>query len=124
MVEIYTIIGVFIGAIFISISLLKLKRQSISQETFTLWMIIGILLIIISSVPDGIFYIQSLLGTEFVLSAVFGIPIVILTLLVFFLHLKVDNLNGNIIKLVAQLGIKEFFESFEPEKKEDDSKNN
>ena len=122
MVEIYTVIGFLVGIFFISFSLFKLKKQTISQDVFALWTIIGIIIIITSSIPNGIFIIQELIGTEFVLSAVFGIPLVILTILIFFLHVKVDCLNRNIVKLVAQLGVKEFFESSEKKEKGSDSK--
>ncbi len=122
MVEVYTVIGFLVGIFFISFSLIKLKKQTTSQDVFALWTIIGIIIIITSSVPNGIFIIQELVGTEFVLSAVFGVPLVILTILVFFLHVKVDSLNTNIVKLVAQLGVKEFFESSEKKEKGNDSK--
>jgi len=110
MVEVYSVIGFMVGVLFISISLLRLKKQNITQGVFTLWIIIGTTLIIIASFPLAIFTIQRLIGTQFVLSAVFGIPIVILTILVFHLHLKVDALNKDIVKLISKLAVKEYFQ--------------
>ena len=111
MVEIYSVIGIIVGLFLISISLIKLKNQTISQGTFTLWILVGIVLIIVSSVPVLIFEIQNILGTEFTLSAVLGIAISFLIIVVFYLHQKVDSLNQQITKLIAELGAKKFQES-------------
>lgn len=110
MVEVYSIIGFVVGILFILVPLFRLKKQNITQGVFVLWIIIGTALIIVASVPLTIFTIQKLVGTQFVLSAVFGIPITILTILVFYLHLKVDSLNKDLVKLISKLAVKEYFE--------------
>ena len=111
MVEVFSITGFLLGVFFISISLIRLKKQSISQSTFVIWTIVGIIIAIISLVPSAIFAIQTFLGTDFILSAVFGIAFIFLAGLVFYLHQKVDMTNQRITKLLAELGTYEFYKS-------------
>ena len=111
MVEVFSLVGLSIGLFLMAVSLLKLKSQTISQGVFTLWIIVGVSFTLISVVPFAIFTIQDFLGTEFTLSAVFGIAISFLIIVVFFLHQKVDMLNQRVTKLVAELGAKNFSNS-------------
>jgi len=76
MVEAYSIAALATGLILISISLYKLKKQTISQGTFVVWMLGGLLSIGIASTPLGFSTIQELLGTELSISAVFGVTII------------------------------------------------
>lgn len=117
MVEVYSVLGFIMGVIIVSLSLTRLRKQSISQGTFALWMIVGIVLIVLSIVPMLIFAIQNALGTQFTLSAIFGISFVFLIIVVFYLHQKVDMLNQRITKLVSELGAKKFLNSHNDEKK-------
>lgn len=87
----------------ISNSLLRLRKQKISQGTFTLWIIVGIIITLVALIPTLIFSIRDFLNTEFTLPAVLGLSMVFLVLLVFYLHQKVDILNQKITKLIAEL---------------------
>ncbi len=109
MVEVYSAIGFITGAIIVFLSLTRLRKQSISQGTFALWIIVGTVLIILSTVPILIFAIQKALGTQFTLSAIFGISFVFLITVVFYLHQKVDMLNQRIVKLISELATNKFY---------------
>lgn len=111
MVDLFSILGFLVGVFFISISLIRLKKQSIAQSTFVIWVFVGIVIAIIALIPSAIFSIQAILGTEFILSAVFGIAFLFLAGLVFYLHQKVDMTNQRITKLLAELGTYEFYKS-------------
>ena len=111
MVDIFSIIGFLLGVFFISISIIRLKKQNITQSTFVIWTFVGIIIAIISLVPSAIFAIQTFLGTDFILSAVFGTAFIFLAGLVFYLHQKVDMINQRITKLLAELGTYEFYKS-------------
>jgi len=112
MVEVYSIVGTILGIFIISNSLLRLRKQKISQGTFTLWIIVGVVITLVAVIPTLIFSIQAFLNTEFTLSAVLGLSIVFLVLLVFYLHQKVDMLNQKIMKLIAELASNQFYKSY------------
>jgi len=124
MVEVYSVVGFIIGVIIVFLSLTRLRKQSISQGTFALWIIVGTVLIVLSTIPMLIYAIQNALGTQFTLSAIFGISFVFLITVVFYLHQKVDMLNQRITKLVAELGAKKFLDSHNDEKNSFQEKNN
>lgn len=111
MVEIYSVVGFIVGIVIIFLSLTRLRKQSISQGTFVLWIIVGTVLIVMSLAPLAIFTLQKILGTQFTLSAIFGISFIFLITVVFYLHQKVDTLNQRITKLVAELAAKKFLDS-------------
>ncbi len=118
MLEIYSVIGFIVGAILIFLSLTRLRKQAISQGTFALWIIVGTILVIVSAIPTAIYVIQNTLGTQFTLSAIFGISFIFLIIVVFYLHQKVDMLNQRIIKLIAELATNRFYKSEAQDKKE------
>lgn len=118
MVEVYSVLGFIIGAIIVFLSLTRLRKQSISQGTFALWIIVGTTLIVLSTVPMLIFAIQKALGTQFTLSAIFGISFVFLITVVFYLHQKVDMLNQRITKLIAELATNKFYKQDSKENKD------
>lgn len=123
MVEVYSIVGFIVGAIIAFLSLTKLRKQSISQGTFALWIIVSTVLIILSIVPIFIFAIQNVLGTQFTLSAIFGISFVFLIMVVFYLHQKVDMLNQRIVKLISELATNKFYKPDSKENRDDSSFN-
>lgn len=117
MVEIYSILGIGFGLFFILISLVKLKHQSISQNTFVIWVLIGITVLIFGILPVTLETIQNILGTELSISAVVVVAFAILFGLVFYLHQKVDFLNQQIIKLIAEMAANKFYK--DPRKDDD-----
>lgn len=116
MVESYSIAILITGIFLIGVSSYKLKKQTISQGTFTIWFIAGVAAIIIAIVPPALSTIQQILGTELSISTLFGISVIPLILLVFYLHQKVDFLNQRITKLIAELAANRFYK---PKEKED-----
>jgi len=119
MVEIYSVVSIVTGIILLTITLLKLKKQTIQQGTFVIWLGIGVVAILIGAVPFSIELIASLLGTQLTVSAILGSATIFLTILVFYLHNKTDNLNQRITKLVAELAANRFYKqsSDDPETK-------
>ncbi len=109
MVEIYSVVSIVTGIILLTITLLKLKKQTIQQGTFVIWLGIGVVAILIGAVPFSIELIASLLGTQLTVSAILGSATIFLTILVFYLHNKTDNLNQRITKLVAELAANRFY---------------
>lgn len=124
MTEIYSVVGFILGVIIIFLSLTRLRKQSISQGTFALWMIVGTTMLVVSTVPMLIYAVQKVLGTQFTLSAVFGISFVFLVIVVFYLHQKVDMLNQRITKLIAEVGAKKFLDSYNEKKGSFQEENN
>jgi len=118
MVDYYTVIGITLGIFLVAVSLKKLKNQTISQNTFTLWFIIGILIIIGSTIPSVIFILQDILATELTISAIFGMFIVFLIIMVFLLHQKIDTMNERIVNLAARIAVKRFYKSNEEDENE------
>jgi len=116
MVEVYSIVALVTGLFLITISLYRLKKQEIAQGTFVFWMIAGIIAVVIGSIPAGLSAIQQFLGTEFSISALFGITVIPLIILVYYLHQKIDLLNQRVSKLVAELAANRFYK---PAGKED-----
>lgn len=119
MVEVYSVIGFIVGAIIVFLSLTRLRKQSISQGTFALWIIVGTTLIVLSAIPILIYTIQKALGTQFTLSAIFGISFIFLTIVVFYLHQKVDMLNQRIVKLISELATNRFYKPDSEENREE-----
>ena len=119
MVEIYSVVSIVTGIILLTITLLKLKKQTIQQGTFVIWLGIGVVAILIGAVPFSIELIASLLGTQLTVSAILGSATIFLTILVFYLHNKTDNLNQRITKLVAEMAANRFYNqsSDDPEAK-------
>ena len=119
MVEIYSVVSIVAGIILLTITLLKLKKQTIQQGTFVIWFGIGVVAILIGAVPFSIELIASFLGTQLTVSAILGSATIFLTILVFYLHNKTDNLNQRITKLVAELAANRFYKqsSDDPETK-------
>ena len=117
MVEIYSIASILFGLFFISISLVKLKHQTISQNTFVIWALIGTVGLIFGIAPITLETIQNILGTQLSISAIAVVSFAILFVLVFYLHQKVDFLNQQIIKLIAEMAANKFYN--EPKKDND-----
>jgi len=116
MVEIYSIASIVFGLFFIAISFVKLKHQTISQNTFVIWILIGVSVLIFGIMPITIETIQNILGTQLSISAVVVTSFAILFLLVFYLHQKVDFLNQQIIKLIAEMAANKFYNNPENDK--------
>ena len=119
MVEIYSVIGLLVGLFFIGVTLLKLKNQTISQSTFVIWILIGIGVIAISTIPLVMNAITAIVGTDFSVSAILGTSTLLLLLLVFYLHEKIDFVNQRITKLVSEMAANRFYQ--ESKKKDPNS---
>jgi len=115
MVETYLLTALTIGIFFISISIIQLKRQKMGQGTFVIWSLIGFSAIIIGVVPSSVSLFQDLLGTQLSVSALLGIGVIFLFILVFYFHQKIDFLNQRITKLVSELAANRFYKSKEKE---------
>ena len=108
MAENYLVLLLIVGIFFISISLIQLKRQRINQSSFVIWALVGIISIIFAVVPFAIQLFQDLLGTQFSVSALLGSSTLFLTILLFYLHQKIDHTNNKITRLVIELGLEKY----------------
>lgn len=117
MVEVYSIVAVIFGLIFISISLVKLKHQTISQNTFVIWAIIGFVGLAMGVFPVILEIIQNILGTQLSISTVVIVSFAVLFGIVFYLHQKVDLLNQRITKLISEMAANRFYK--DPQKDDD-----
>ena len=116
MVETYLVALLVVGVFFLSISIIQLKKQKIKQNTFVIWSIIGITLIVIALIPVSITIFQEFLGTQFSVSAVLGTGVLFLSIIVFYLHQRVDNTNERITRLTIELARNKFYKDFKIEK--------
>jgi len=111
MVESYLLAALIVGIFFISISIIQLKRQKIRQGTFVVWSLIGIAGISIALVPSSVSFFQSVLGTQFTVSALLGIATLSLFIIVFYLHQRADSLNQRMTKLITELALNRFYKN-------------
>jgi len=117
LVEIYSIAAIVFGIFFIFISLLKLKNQTISQNTFAVWALIGMAGLVFGVLPITLEIIQNILGTQLSISTVALVSFAVLFGIVFYLHQKVDLLNQRITKLVSEMAANRFYK--DPPKDDD-----
>ena len=120
MVEIYSVIGLLVGLFFIGVTLLKLKKQTVNQSTFVIWILIGIGVIAISTIPFVVSTITTIVGTDFSVSAILGTSTLLLLLLVFYLHQKIDFVNQRITKLVSEMASNRFYQGSKKDPNSDD----
>jgi len=98
-VERYSLIGFLVSVIIIFLNFYLIKKRKITSSTFTIWLLIGVFISIISLIPSVYLLIFGIFGTQFLLSSITAAGFLFLISFIFYLNIMIDNLKDKVLKL-------------------------
>ena len=98
---------IIITILFFVILLRIIRKSKLSTDLATVWVLFALGLIIISVFPQVIYKLSSFVGVISYMNGLFLFMLFILFCLVFYLFLKVSNLEEKNKRLVQQISINE-----------------
>lgn len=97
----YSILGLAFSALLIAVATYLLVKRRISPQLYILWFLIGGIAAVVSIAPGIISFTATILGTQYVISAVSITSTILLLSLVLYLFYRVDRLTDKVMKLTA-----------------------
>ena len=98
-IERYSLIGFLVSVIIFFLNFYLIKKRKITSSTFTIWLIIGFFISILSLVPSVYLIIFDIFGTQFQLTSITAAGFLFLISFIFYLNIMIDNLKDKILKL-------------------------
>lgn len=97
----YSIIGLLFSVFIIVLNFYLIKKRKITSLTFTIWIIVGFLISIISIIPSVYSLIYDIFGTQFLLSSITAAGFLFLISFIFYLNVAIDGLKDKLMKLTV-----------------------
>lgn len=97
----YSILGLAFSALLIVVATYSLVKRRISPQLYILCLLIGGIAAVVSIAPEIVSFTATILGTQYVISAVSITSTILLLSLVLYLFYRVDRLTDKVMKLTA-----------------------
>jgi hypothetical protein len=97
-----------VACILIVLDLYLLRRRRIPGRAFVLWFLVGAVLALFSAVPPLVSLVYSLVGTEFLISAIVGVGFLFFVLIFFYLDYRISELRNQVMKLAMEVSVAKF----------------
>ena len=114
--ERYALVGLLFSIFFLVIDFYLIKKRKINGSTFVLWLAISIGIGTFSVVPAVYLIILEIVGTEVLISAITAVGFLFLLLIIFYLHIMVNELRDKVLKLTAEVSALQFKSNDKDEK--------
>lgn len=114
---IYQVVGVFIGLIGIIISLIRFKERKTSLGMLFLWMIIWLIIIIVSLLPESTSILANILNIGRGLDLALILGLIGCYYLIFKIYTMIESLENEMTKLVREMALQNEKKSKKEEKK-------
>ncbi|MGZ7068748.1 MAG: DUF2304 family protein [Methanobacterium sp.] len=105
MIDIFQVIGVFVGIVAIILSILRFREGKMSPGMLALWIFIWIVIIAISIDPDLTTYFASLTGIGRGLDFILIIGLIGCYYLIFKIYTMIESMEKEITQLVREIAI-------------------
>ncbi|MCC7557387.1 MAG: DUF2304 family protein [Methanobacteriaceae archaeon] len=102
---IYQVVGVFIGLIGIIISLIRFKEGKTSLGMLFLWMIIWLIIIIVSLLPESTSILANILNIGRGLDLALILGLIGCYYLIFKIYTMIESLENEMTKLVREMAL-------------------
>ncbi|AXV38514.1 MAG: hypothetical protein CIT01_10000 [Methanobacterium sp. BRmetb2] len=113
---IYQVVGVFIGLIGIIISLIRFKEGKTSLGMLFLWMIIWLIIIIVSLLPESTSILANILNIGRGLDLALILGLIGCYYLIFKIYTMIESLENEMTKLVREMALQNEKKSKKEEK--------
>ena len=110
LLERYSFIGLAFSLLVIFLDFYLLRKRKIQGKGFVFWFFVGTTLGLVSIVPSVISEIYIIFGTQFTISSIMATGFLFFLLAIFYLHYKLTELHGLLMKLVLEVSVTKYGE--------------
>ncbi len=124
MLQSYSFFGLAFSIVLIIIGFYLISKKRITAGTFVLWILLGVGIGLVSTVPFLLELIYNIFGTQLLLSSVTAVAFGLLLILILYLYIRVDTIEDKLNKIAVQTTLINYEETksntFETSKKKID----